>query len=146
MRFATMALKWALISLRISASLSFSTSKCSRVRSMYSRNRAPMARLSRSRAPLVLHGETANRWIDVLYEQILTCKSKTNFFLIPWPCESLMKCLTCHWRRLHQPAAQRCAEAGVSTGLAVRDASCSVKQSLIKTLLSLSGKYITVCN
>lgn len=80
MRFATMALKWALISLRISASLSFSTSKCSRVRSMYSRNRAPMARLSRSRAPFVLHGETANRWIDVLYEHMLTCKSKSNIF------------------------------------------------------------------
>lgn len=48
-------------------------------------------------------------------------------FLIPWPSESITKCLTCHWRRLHQPAAQRCAEAGVSTGLAARDASCSVK-------------------
>lgn len=78
MRFATMALKWALISLRISASLSFSTSKCTRVRSIYSRNRAPMARLSRSRAPFVLHDDAENRWINAFYQHMSACKSKSR--------------------------------------------------------------------
>ncbi len=54
MRFATIPLKWALISFKMSSSLSFSASKSIRVRSTYSRKRAPRARESRSNAPLVL--------------------------------------------------------------------------------------------
>lgn len=54
MRLATMALKWARMSLRISMSLSLSASKRIRVRSTYSRKRAPRASVSRSRAPFVL--------------------------------------------------------------------------------------------
>lgn len=53
-KLATMALKCARISLRISTSLSFSASKSMRVRSTYSKNKAPRAKVSRSKAPLVL--------------------------------------------------------------------------------------------
>lgn len=60
-RLATMALKWARMSLRISASLSFSASSSIRVRSTYSRNKAPKARVSRSRAPLVLYDHRQNQ-------------------------------------------------------------------------------------
>lgn len=55
-KLATMALKCARMSLRISTSLSFSASKSMRVKSTYSRNRAPRAKVSRSKAPFVLEG------------------------------------------------------------------------------------------
>lgn len=86
MRFATMALKWALISLRISASLSFSASKCIRIRSTYSRNRAPMARLSRSRAPFVLHRDMENRQDSCVLSIHVNIKIQTN----RWSSESIM--------------------------------------------------------
>lgn len=53
-KLATMALKCARISLRISTSLSFSASRSMRVRSTYSKNKAPRAKVSRSKAPFVL--------------------------------------------------------------------------------------------
>jgi hypothetical protein len=49
-----MALKCARMSLRISTSLSFSASKSMRVKSTYSKNKAPSAKVSRSKAPFVL--------------------------------------------------------------------------------------------
>lgn len=53
-KLATIALKCARISLRISTSLSFSASRSMRVRSTYSKNKAPRANVSRSKAPFVL--------------------------------------------------------------------------------------------
>lgn len=60
MKLATIALKWARMSLRISTSLSFSASRSIRVRSTYSRKRAPRARVSRSKAPFVLQRKWGN--------------------------------------------------------------------------------------
>lgn len=65
MRLAIIPLKWALMSLSTSSSFSFSASRSILVRSTYSRNKAPIARESRSRAPFVLWKRGGGSWREM---------------------------------------------------------------------------------
>lgn len=113
-----MPLKWALISFRISNSLSFSASRSMRVRSTYSRKRAPRARESLSNAPLVLESEMCCLMLDLC--------SLTETLI--WEIAEL-QCVyvqpTCHWWLLSQPAAQKYGAAAASVDLSFPDASYS---------------------
>lgn len=136
MRLATMALKWARMSLRISASLSFSASSSIRVISTYSRKRAPKARVSRSRAPFVLHQEDLQIETDQRAAQ--DDGEQVEYYLSD----------TCRWWRPRQPAAQRCAAAGVSAGLASRAAFYSENKTLnidVECVTFKSGFAVNWC-